>query len=43
MHVAPVLEDYDLTDEQVHALIALDPQLRGTVIDQEGNSISPNQ
>ncbi len=40
-HPAPVF-DVELTDDQVDALIAPDPQIRGIVIDQEGNSISPN-
>ena len=43
LHVTPVMEDIELTDAQVDALIALDPELRGLVIDQEGNSISPNE
>lgn len=42
MHVAPVFTG-DLTDEQVDVLIALDEQMRKGIIDQEGNSISPNK
>ena len=38
MHVTPAFTG-DLTDDQVDALIALDSQLRGVVIDQEGNEV----
>ena len=42
LHTAPVMEDIELTAEQVEVLIALDPQLQG-IIDQDGNSVSPNE
>ena len=40
LYIAPV--DVELTPEQVEALVALDPELQGMVIDQEGNEVGRN-